>query len=217
METLGVCPGGTCSWFADLWELISHDVEHQITAQVLDEETGAWLNLEATPKSLTCSAPPPPIPSIWISTSNDYLRANDFTPGAQLTISAYPSESEAVPFLVLTPTADDSGYAFIDGWEHGEDLVVGNYVEASDGTSTRTLVLEPLTIDIFDPGTDFLAGTTTPEELVHVVIGNNDVGYPPEGEMTVYADESGAWTADYAGQFDIPWEMWASAEVPDED
>ncbi len=214
-EDVGACVGGTCGFFADLWGLIDPDVEHAITAQAYDEESGQWLNLEATPKSLTCQAAPPPTPSIWISTSNDYLRANDFTPEATLTFRVYASEGEADPFLELSLTTDDFGYAFIDGWEHGRDLVVGNYIVASDGTSTRTLVLEPLTVDVFDPATDYVAGTASPGEFVHVVIGNNDVGYP--AEMDVYANGEGEWQADFAGIFDIPWDMWGSADVFDED
>ena len=214
-EDVTACVGGTCGFSADLWGLIDPDVEHAITAQAYDEESGQWLNLEATPKSLTCQAAPPPTPSIWISTSNDYLRANDFTPEATLTFRVYASEGEADPFLELSLTTDDFGYAFIDGWEHGSDLVVGNYIVASDGTSTRTLVLEPLTVDVFDPATDYVAGTASPGEFVHVVIGNNDVGYP--AEMDVYANGEGEWQADFAGIFDIPWDMWGSADVFDED
>ncbi len=209
------CVGGTCGYSVDLWGLISPDVEHSIAVQAFDEESGQWLNLEATPKALTCTAPPPPAPSIWISTSNDYLRGNDFRPGETLTFTVYASEGEVEPFLELDRTTDVSGYAFIDGWEHGSNLMVGNYVVVSDGTSTRTLVLEPLTIDVFDPATDYVAGTTSPGELVHVVIGNNDVGYP--AEMDVYAGEAGEWQANFAGIFDIPWDMWGSADVFDDD
>jgi hypothetical protein len=49
MDMLGICPGGTCGWFTDLWGLISPDQEHQITAQAYDEETEAWLTLKPHP------------------------------------------------------------------------------------------------------------------------------------------------------------------------
>jgi CSLREA domain-containing protein len=48
------CPGGTCGFWVSLWGLISPGVEHEITAQAWDKEISQWINLEATPKSLTC-------------------------------------------------------------------------------------------------------------------------------------------------------------------
>jgi hypothetical protein len=54
MDILGICPEGTCGFTVNLWTLISPGREHQITAQAFDEETGEWLNLSATPKSLSC-------------------------------------------------------------------------------------------------------------------------------------------------------------------
>ena len=56
-EDVGACPGGTCGFGVNLWGLISAGQVHQITAQAYDEETEAWLNLGATPKSLTCQSP----------------------------------------------------------------------------------------------------------------------------------------------------------------
>jgi hypothetical protein len=214
-EDISACAGGTCGFSAYLGEAISLDQEHQIIARAYDEETAAWMNLWATPKSLTCLSQALPTPSIWISTSNNYLRGNEFAPGATLSFTVFASEGDQVPFLELTRTTDNTGFAFIDGWEHPVDLVVGNYVVVSDGVSTRTLVLEDLTIDVFDPATDYVAGTTTAGEFVHVVIGNS--ANDGAAEMDVYADGAGAWSADFTGIFEIPWDMWGSADVFDDD
>jgi CSLREA domain-containing protein len=48
------CTGGSCGYFINLWDLITTDEQHQITAQVYDEETDYWYDLEATPKMLSC-------------------------------------------------------------------------------------------------------------------------------------------------------------------
>jgi hypothetical protein len=49
-----ICPGGTCGFSTSLWGSISAGVEHEVTAQAYDQETDSWINLEGTPKSLTC-------------------------------------------------------------------------------------------------------------------------------------------------------------------
>jgi len=51
----GVCVDGTCNFSADLWGLISPDVDHLITAQAQDAQTGKWVDLSTTPRTLNCS------------------------------------------------------------------------------------------------------------------------------------------------------------------
>jgi hypothetical protein len=55
LEDAGVCPGGTCSFSIDLWDLISHDTDHSITVQALDAQTAEWADLTETPRTLHCS------------------------------------------------------------------------------------------------------------------------------------------------------------------
>ena len=51
----GVCQDGTCNFSADLWGIISPDVDHLITVQARDAQTGEWVNLSETPRTLNCS------------------------------------------------------------------------------------------------------------------------------------------------------------------
>ena len=219
MDTLGICPSGTCAWFSDLWGLISPDQEHQITAQVYDEESDAWLNLEATPKSLTCQSPPPPAPIITISTSNDYLRADLFPANAPVTFTLYPSAAEGETALWSdSRTTDENGSAIVWPWEGPPDLVPGNYVVVTDGTSTKDLVLEAVTFDVFDPEHDLLEGTASPGAQVYVWVGIVDTDNA--SSMWLEADGDGGWRADFTqAGFDITAEMWtwASARVFDGD
>jgi CSLREA domain-containing protein len=53
-EDVGACTGGTCGFSVNLWDLISKNEEHKITAQAFDDETGLWHDLEATPRTLAC-------------------------------------------------------------------------------------------------------------------------------------------------------------------
>ena len=54
LEDAGVCQDGTCSFSVDLWGLISSDVNHLITVQAQDAQTGEWVNLYDTPRTLNC-------------------------------------------------------------------------------------------------------------------------------------------------------------------
>ena len=55
LEEAGVCQGGTCLFSVDLWGLISPDVDHVIPVQAQDAQTGEWVDLSNTPKTLNCS------------------------------------------------------------------------------------------------------------------------------------------------------------------
>ena len=52
------CTGGSCSFNVPLFELITANEVHSITVQAWDEETGAWVDLSGTPKTLKCMGYP---------------------------------------------------------------------------------------------------------------------------------------------------------------
>lgn len=49
-----ICPEGTCGFEVSLWKLFTAREEHQIIAQVYDQESDSWIDLDDAPKSLTC-------------------------------------------------------------------------------------------------------------------------------------------------------------------
>jgi hypothetical protein len=152
---------------------------------------------------------------IKISTSNNYLRADNFAPNTTVTFTVYAKQdTNEDPIWIDSRRTDGSGFAIIWPWDEPQppDLVVGNYIVASDGTNEKQLVLELLTIDVFNPDTDFVAGTALPGESVWVVVGNDD-GYP--ADMGVTANTDGIWKADF--DYDFSDDMWGSAEVADND
>ncbi|HXQ38088.1 MAG TPA: hypothetical protein VN843_29055, partial [Anaerolineales bacterium] len=57
LEDAGVCTGGTCSFSVNLWSLISLDIDHSIAVQAQDAQSGEWVNLSNTPKTLNCIDP----------------------------------------------------------------------------------------------------------------------------------------------------------------
>jgi hypothetical protein len=50
----GVCQDGTCNFSVDLWGLISPDEDHLIIVQAQDAQTGEWVDLSDTPRTLNC-------------------------------------------------------------------------------------------------------------------------------------------------------------------
>jgi predicted amidohydrolase YtcJ len=50
----GVCPGGSCAFHFDLWGLVSANTDHAILVQAQDAQTGEWVNLERTPRTVRC-------------------------------------------------------------------------------------------------------------------------------------------------------------------
>jgi hypothetical protein len=54
LEEAGVCPGGTCSFYVNLASEISPGEDHLISVQAQDAQSGEWVDLFNTPKTLNC-------------------------------------------------------------------------------------------------------------------------------------------------------------------
>lgn len=156
-------------------------------------------------------------PRMVVSITHDWFQAEEFSPGGTLNVKIY--EEQGGPLLwEENRTADESGFMVVEPWQHPVDLKPGNYLVISDGTTTKALILEAVTLDVFDPSMDYLAGTAPPApggRLVWVGTGNDSTGCG----MDVIADPvSGAWEADFSTQpCDVTEDMWAAAQVFDED
>jgi len=143
MDSLGICPGGTCAWLVDLWGLISPDKEHQITARAHDVESDAWLDLEATPKSLTCQSPPPPTPRIWADPIGEYINGWDWPSGSMVELLVYAEAEE--PYSA-SRSADETGAVGFDLHEGDIDLKAGDLVTLADGATTKEVIVTNLSI-----------------------------------------------------------------------
>lgn len=97
----GVCLDGTCSFSVDLWGVISPDVDHLITVQIQDAQTGEWVNTFNTPKMLKCvEAQAQTFIVNSINDAGDAIQGNGvcetYTPG-ECTMRAAIMESNANP------------------------------------------------------------------------------------------------------------------------
>jgi len=54
LKDVGECPEGTCGFTVDLWGLITQDADHSVLVQAQDGQTGEWVDLSLTPKTLNC-------------------------------------------------------------------------------------------------------------------------------------------------------------------
>ncbi len=209
------CTDGFCRFTISLWGLITPHQQHLITVQAQDPDTGEWQDLKNTPRYLTCS---PVLSSLRVSVSEDYFRGDNFAPNTPLTFNAYASPDPGAELLwSTTGTTDQNGYVFLPRQQDTPDLIVGNYVVATNGSEQKDLVLEDVTIDSFDTFTDVVTGTAPKDRFVWVW-GGNDVG--PGCAMGAVADDDGRWTADFK-TLEEPCELqpwyWGAVELADPD
>jgi len=159
----------------------------------------------------------PPNPFIAVSLTERWFWANNFTPEAPVTFYIYDDKDDANTIFEFSRNTDESGNVTIEGWEHGWLPEPGDYIVATDGSIVKDLELEYITLDVFDPGNDFLSGIAAyPERSVDIGVGNEN----GEQWMNVTADNNSQWVADFTlpgYEFDITEDMWAGAHVNDED
>jgi hypothetical protein len=163
--------------------------------------------------------PPPPLyPVIRASTAGDWFWTSSFRPGADLNISIYESpEPDAILLWSGVRPADESGFAHVFFQDHGIDLLPGNYLVISDGVYEKSLLLELITMEVFDLENEIMAGTAPPGREVMAAAGYKDY----QDHIYIIADPvTGQWLADFKTiGVDIVEEMrtWSFAHIYDED
>ncbi len=217
MDALGICPGGTCRFTIQLWDLISHDVEHQITAQAYDEETLAWRDLSATPKSLTCQAPPPPTPWLTAFPEWEYIEAVDWPVGVLVHLAIYEAGTPDSPVYEADTTT------MIPEWEPnpnrgwalfplaGYDLKVGDRVVITGGETTIEHVVQNLAVTSVNIANNTVAGTADAGAVVWLW----PHGFDQTATVQATAGDNGAWLADFTGLFDITFGTGGRSQIVD--
>jgi CSLREA domain-containing protein len=157
------------------------------------------------------------VPSIVASESGDWFWTNGFVPG-MLDIVLYASSEEGAEVLWSGQSeANQWGFAFVGNDVHGQDLAEGNYLIVSDGTYTKSIVLLPTAVTVFDTEQDFMAGVAPAGSEVWAAAGPQDW----QQRIFVEADpDTGEWMADFAAiGFDITEEMrgWSYSSIYDDD
>lgn len=160
-----------------------------------------------------------PNPRIVASESGNWFWTVNFYPGI-LDLFIYESADEGAALLWSGQSeADQWGFTIVGYDVHGQDLVPGNYLVVSDGVNEKGVVLERITMEVFDTENEIMAGTAPAGREVMVVAGMAEA--ETQATIRLFADaESGAWMADFSTiPFDITEDMrpWSFAQIFDED
>lgn len=166
------------------------------------------------------SLPPPTSGArIVASEAGDWFWITGFNQ-ITLNMSIFASDSsEDPPQWTGEVMPDINGFAFIGFDIHGQDLVPGNFITVSDGMNFKSLILETISMDVFDTGFDVMSGTAPAGRDVWAFAGLSEW----QEIFSVTSDPvTGYWLADFTTldpPFDITEDMRPSsyAQIFDED
>ncbi len=203
----GVCTDGTCSFSVNLWGLISPDVDHLITVQAQDAQTGEWSNLYDTPKTLNCFEANSPVEGYhdgpegsqnsffcqaegWVIDHNDLnldLKVRILSDGVEVAQTIADRYRQDLDEGGACPGGTCSFNVFLTGLiSLGADHSIT--VQAQDPQSGEWVDLNntPKTLNCFEPQAQtFIVNSTA--DLVDVVPGNGVCETSTLGECTLRA------------------------------
>jgi hypothetical protein len=190
------------AWLADFGALgIDLEIGMGIQAEIRDE------NGNATSVDL-----PVPDPRIVASITEDWFYIVDFIPASTLDLSIYESQGGSTVWQG-TRTADVNGFAWIDA--ESWDLIPGNYLVVSDGNTTKELVIEGFTFDVFDLANGRLIGTALEANGSREVW--TGIGWQDQDTWTMnVTTDGGAWIADFGTPVPADY-WWVAAQIFDDD
>ncbi|MCP3996346.1 MAG: hypothetical protein GY722_15000 [bacterium] len=176
---------------AGRWEL---DPGFEVTP-----DTGGWVMLFGCDGDNVVEAygegEPEPVPYVMASLTSDWLDAWGFTVGDTATFEIYDFEGGNLLFGPESRPIDGDGHYFLDGEEHGIDLIPGMFLTVTDDATSQVkgLTLEDLTLDSVDFDSDVVTGTAPSQAFVQVDSGNEFIGCGIE----VQTNMGGDWSADF--------------------
>jgi DNA-binding SARP family transcriptional activator len=163
---------------------------------------------------------------IAVSVEDDTFWFSGFPSDATISLSIYETSARRNKLWHETVIAEEAvipgteGYRHIDSWVHGVDLMPGNMIVVSVGRIEGAVILERITVDVFDADADIMAGTAPPDRLVWVEAKFGLDG-PDQHRVGATSDPlTGEWMVDFASRgVDIKedWRPWSFAWVFDED
>ncbi|HEX2990940.1 MAG TPA: hypothetical protein VHO49_09695 [Anaerolineales bacterium] len=150
---------------------------------------------------------------VVVQITDDWFRAEAFLPNTALNFRIYGAPGGNLVLESTTPETDPSGT--ISHWVGDQiDLQPGYQVIVSDGVTTRDIVLEALTFDLFDTTLGLLQGTA-PEPFGRTVWAA--IGFENDAwAMEVSTDLNGKWNADFGAPVPSDYQ-WVAAQIFDTD
>jgi hypothetical protein len=127
--------------------------------------------------------------------TDDWFRAENFTPNTSLNFAIYAAPGGELLYASQTMPTDANGE--ITTWVGDQvNFEPGQYIVVWDSTHTKELVLEPLTFDVFDTSIGLLQGTA-PEPFGRAVFVGIGCWERDDLIMDVTSDQNGIWIADF--------------------
>jgi hypothetical protein len=159
-------------------------------------------------------------PFIEANITGDWIDFFEFPPETTVSVLVYEFEGAGVASFERDVFTDSDGYSHLNLWEYGLELDPGNFIVVSPDGVNKQLLLAHLTLDIFDPDEDLIAGTAPTESNVHVMVCN-----PPPDELSewdctgedVYIETGFEWSIDFSPHFDISPDAGFWAYIYDDD
>lgn len=156
-------------------------------------------------------------PRFEANITGNWISANEFPAHTDVTAYVYETDAKSDLRFDLTLPTDESGHAWFDFWDLGlGELVPGNFVEVVGGGYSKDLTILALTLDVFDPDMDVIAGTAPDGETVRVDACNEII---PDVEWDCTNEEdtavAGAWSVTFSDFLDS--ETWFAAFITDDD
>ncbi|HET9913346.1 MAG TPA: hypothetical protein VFQ13_15735, partial [Anaerolineales bacterium] len=177
---LRVTADGSGNWIADFSGLADIDYLSDGGAEQADADgDGTWVGWSS--------------PRFQVAPEDDWVQSwSRWTPGTTISLTIEDGGS-----VVYTDSqvADDNGNFNFNLWDVF-DLQRGQVVTVSDGTTTKTHTVMNLYVDGVDIAADTIFGRAEPGSAV-------EVWSHEDGNLTVTADGSGHWTADFSGRVDL--------------
>ena len=183
--------------------LLELEQEHHEEFIRQDVESGLWSDTSSRPSSVNQEISME-TPHLTASTQSDDVYCYGWPANISITLTIGQNS--------WTETSDSSGWVYFYLDEDGFDLVGGQLLSMSDGTTTITHTVFPIAVTTFDVDADTVSGTTWPNNVLEIYAYNN--GWSEI--LTLYSDSIGNWTADFSGQFDIIPGTWGYAQQFDE-
>jgi hypothetical protein len=189
-----VAADGSGNWTSDFSSMtdltyLSDGGSQQIDAD--GDSTGVWW---ASPK-------------FQVAPDDDWVQSSTrWTPNANISLTI---EDGGGVVYTDSQTADANGNFNFNLWNRF-DLQRGQVVTVSDGTTTKTHTVVNLFVDGVDAVADTVSGRADAGASVDVWVHGN-------GQMTVTADGSGNWTADFSGMTDLTYLSDGGSQQTDSD
>ena len=166
---------------------------------------------QMTPSSSLSTLPvaaPDEAPDFWLAPDDDWVQSmNRWTPGS--TVSLTIADGTGTVYTD-SQIADPSGY-FNFNLGGVFDVQRGHTVTVSDGTTTKTHVVLGLFVDGINVAADTVFGRADPGTDVNVWVHDTDAN------LTVTADGSGNWTADFSALTDLTYASNGGSQQTDDD